>query len=289
MTPLQTFNEEQRARWNGVDGQYWAREQDKLDQMLAPVLTALLEFAEPAEGSTVLDIGCGCGVTTVELARMVGPRGKVVGLDVSEPMLEVAKARLAAFPQAECWLGDAMEVPVAGLEAELLVSRFGVMFFGDPVAAFRNLRTGLKTGGRVRFACWQAMAVNPWMQVPLEAVYRYVPRLPAAGPEDPGPYSFGDPARVTRILTAAGFSAPRFKGLDIQIDLAAGGAPGGFLEDAVEQVSHLGPPKRALLDQPVELREKAVGAIREALGAYVSADGVRLPGAIWLVEAEREG
>ena len=116
MTPLQSFNEEQRARWNGVDGQYWAEQQDKLDKMLEPVLTALLEFAEPLEGSTVLDVGCGCGVTTVELAQMVGPRGKAVGLDVSEPMLEVAKERLAAFPQAECRLGDAMEVPLAGLE-----------------------------------------------------------------------------------------------------------------------------------------------------------------------------
>ncbi len=141
MTPAQGFNEEQRTRWNGVDGEYWVSYQDRLDRTLAPVTGPLLELAAPRAGSTVIDVGCGCGVTTIELARAVGPSGRVVGLDVSEPMLApFAKERLRPFPNATCLLGDAAELPLGDLNAELIVSRFGVMFFGDPVVAFANLR-----------------------------------------------------------------------------------------------------------------------------------------------------
>src|SRR6185369_17229576 len=154
MTPAQQFNEAQRERWNGIDGEYWVRQQDRLDRTLAPVLRSLLAFAAPRSGSTVIDVGCGCGATTIELARTVGPSGRVIGLDISEPMLSLATTRLREFLNATTMLGDAADLPLSDLNAELIVSRFGVMFFGDPVAAFANLRTGLAPGGRVRFACW---------------------------------------------------------------------------------------------------------------------------------------
>ena len=136
MTPSQAFNEDQRNRWNGLDGEYWARQQDRLDRTLAPVIGPLLTFAAPRSGSTVIDVGCGCGATTIELARAVGSSGRVIGLDISGPMLEVARERLREFGNATCLLGDAAELPLQDLRAELIVSRFGVMFFGDPVAAF---------------------------------------------------------------------------------------------------------------------------------------------------------
>ena len=283
MTPTQAFNEEQRTRWNGLDGEYWVSNQDRLDRTLAPVMDPLLAFAAPRAGSTVMDVGCGCGATTIELARAVGPSGHVVGIDISEPMLALATERLRKFGNATCRLGDAAGLPLRDLNAELIVSRFGVMFFGDPVAAFANLRTGLAAGGRVRFACWRPINENPWLQIPLHAVYEHAPRLPKPDPEEPGPFAFADTARVTRILTTAGFTEPSFTPLDIQMDLAAGGT----LEDAVSQSSAMGPAKRALADQPDDIRAAALESIRRALTPYASPAGVNLPAAVWLVAADR--
>lgn len=282
MTPAQAFNEEQRARWNGIDGEHWAREQEYLERVLAPVNGPLLDFAKPRSGSTVLDVGCGCGATTIELARAVGPSGRAVGIDISAPMLARAKERLSPFANAVCLLGDAAELALQEYSAELMVSRFGVMFFGDPVAAFANLRTGLASGGRVRFACWRAIKENPWLQVPLHAIYEHVPRLPKPGPEEPGPFSFADLARVERVLMAAGFTRPSFTPLDLQLDLAAGGT----LEDAALHASGTGPARRALADQPEDVHAAAVESIRRALKPYETAAGVKLPAALWLVAAE---
>jgi SAM-dependent methyltransferase len=283
MTPAQVFNEDQRARWNGADGEYWTCHQDRLDRTLAPVTEPLLAFAAPTPGSVVIDLGCGCGATTTELARIVGPSGRVIGLDISEPMLTLARERLRTFANTAFLLGDAANLPLHDLGAELIVSRFGVMFFGDPVAAFGNLRSGLAPRGRIRFACWRPINENPWLQVPLHAVYEHVPRLPKPDPEEPGPFAFADTARVTRVLIAAGFSAPSFTPLDILIDLAAGGT----LDDAVSQASEMGPTKRALAEQPDDLRAAAIRSIRFALTPHASPGAVKLPGAVWLVAANR--
>jgi SAM-dependent methyltransferase len=283
MTPAEAFNQEQYARWNGGDGECWSREQERLDRILAPILEPLLEFAAPAAGSVVMDIGCGCGATTVELARRVRPEGRVIAIDISEPMLARAKERLSGHANTTFRQGDAAMLPLDDLHADLAISRFGVMFFGDPVAAFANLRTGLAPGGRLRFVCWRAIQENPWLQIPLHAVYEHVPRLPKPGPEDPGPFSFADTARVTRILTGAGFSAPTFTRLDVPMDLAAGGA----LEDAVRHSAETGPARRALDGQPDEIRSLAMDSIRRALAPLVSPQGVRLPCAAWLVGANR--
>jgi len=283
MTPAQAFNQDQRSRWNGIDGEYWAREQNQLDRTLAPVTGPLLAFAAPRAASTVLDVGCGCGATTIELARAVGPSGRIVGVDISEPMLLRAKERLREFTHTTCLLGDAAELPLQQLNAELIVSRFGVMFFGDPVAAFANLRTGLAPGGRVRFACWRPIQENPWLQIPLHAVYEHSPRLPKPDPEEPGPFSFGDVDRVTRVLASAGFTTPSFTPLDLELDLAAGGT----LEDAVLHASGMGPAKRALADQPEDVRAAAIESIRRALAPHATTKGIQLPAAVWLVAADR--
>jgi SAM-dependent methyltransferase len=283
MTPAQVFNEEQRARWNGTDGEMWARQYDRLDRVLGPINGPLLAFADPAAESVVIDVGCGCGGPTMELARRVGPAGRVIGLDVSEPMLARAKERSQQYTNVSFLLGDAAQLPLENLDADLMVSRFGVMFFGDPAAAFSNLRTGLAPGGRLRFACWRPIHENPWLQIPLHAVYEHVPRLPKPAPEEPGPFSFADPERVTRILTAAGFTAPSFTALDARVDLAAGGT----LEDAAVNASENGPARRALTGQPDDIRARAIEAIRRALAPYASPTGVELAGAVWLVAAER--
>jgi SAM-dependent methyltransferase len=283
MTPTLRFNEEQRTRWNGPEGEYWTSHYDLLDRTLSPVTAPLLAFASPRLGSTVIDVGCGCGATTIEIARAVGPNGNVIGVDVSEPMLTLARKRLDEFPYASCRLGDAAELPLQDLAADLIVSRFGVMFFGDPIAAFANLRTGLAPSGRLRFACWRPINENPWLQIPLNAAYEHAPRLPKPEPGEPGPFAFAEPARVTSILTAAGFTGLSFTPLDIQMDLAAGGT----LDDAARRSSEMGPAKRALADQPDDIRAAAIDSIRRALTPFAAPAGVILSGAVWLVAADR--
>jgi SAM-dependent methyltransferase len=284
MTSAQAFNEEQRTRWNGPEGEFWVSQQERLDLMLAPVTGPLLAFAAPRIGSTVIDVGCGCGATTVEFARAVESSGRVIGIDISEPMLARARQRQEHYAETTYIAGDAAELPLRDLGAELIVSRFGVMFFGDPVAAFANLRTGLAPGGRLRFACWRPLDENPWLAIPLHAVYEHAPRLPKADPEEPGPFSFADTARVTRILTAAGFMTPSFTPLDVQLNIAAWGTVG----DAAIQSTQMGPVKRALADQPDDIRAAAIESIRRALAPYDGPTGVRLPGAVWLVAATVE-
>jgi SAM-dependent methyltransferase len=279
VTPTQAFNAEQHARWNGANGEFWAGQQARLDRTLAPVMEPLLACAAPRSGATVMDVGCGCGATTVELARAVGPSGRVVGVDISEPMLALARERLVEFANAACRLGDAASLPLQDLRAELIFSRFGIMFFGDPITAFTNLRTGLIHGGRLRFACWRPISENPWLQIPLHAVYEHVPRIPKPDPEEPGPFSFADTERVTRILTAAGFTPPAFTPLNIQVDLAAGGT----FEDAAMQASEMGPARRALENQPDDVRALALASVRRALAA----SGTKLAGGVWLVAADR--
>jgi SAM-dependent methyltransferase len=279
VTRSQEFNDEQLARWNGIEGEFWTSQQARLDRTLAPVIGPLLAFAGPRDATTVIDVGCGCGATTIELARAVGLSGRVVGIDISEPMLALASERTREFNNTTCLLGDAATLPLQDLGAELIISRFGVMFFGDPVAAFANLRTGLLPAGRLRFACWRPIYENPWLQIPLHAVYEHAPRLPKPDPEEPGPFAFADTQRVTGILTAAGFSTPSFTPLDIEMDLAAGGT----LEDAVMHSSQMGPAKRALADQPDDIRAAAIESIRKAFATA----GTKLPGAVWLVAADR--
>lgn len=276
------LHQDQVDYWNGEAGGRWAEEQTRIDKVLAPVIDVLFGRADVRPGQVVLDVGCGCGATSIELARRVGPAGRVVGLDVSAPMLERARHLSAAFKNVEYILADAARHAFPAPFAERLVSRFGVMFFGDPAAAFANLRRALKPGGRVTFACWRPITENPWMQMPLHAAYEHVPRLPKPDPEEPGPFSFADPDRVTRILTAAGFAKPSFTPVDLALDISAGGG----LEGAVYQALAIGPATRALADQPEAVRAKVADSVRAALKPLAKGDTVPLGGAIWLVETE---
>lgn len=281
MDARQERHEEQRVYWSGASGARWLARADETDHMLQPVLDAAIAHAKPRVGETVLDVGCGCGASVVALGNAVGETGRVVGVDISEQMLGLARERASHLGQVECIVADAATHDFSALQADLIFSRFGVMFFGDPAAAFANLRRALKPGGRIVFACWRPIQENGWMDVPLRAAYRHVPRQPRPGPEDPGPFSFSDPARVTRIFREAGLPEPSLTALDVKIDIAAGGT----LDDAVRSASEIGAAASALRDQPPELREAALAEIRRALEPYVTPSGVPLPGAVWLVEA----
>jgi SAM-dependent methyltransferase len=267
--------------WNGPGGQRWLNRQQAHDALLAPVADALLHRAAARPGEIVLDIGCGCGSTSIALAQRVAPGGSVLGVDVSAPLLE--RARQLAPPALPLGfvLADASVHRFEPGRADLLFSRFGVMFFADPVRSFANMRTGLRAGARVVFACWRAARENPWLMLPLEEAYRHVPRLPEVGPEEPGPFSFADPQRVRGILERAGFRAIGLEPLDLSFDLGLGRG----LDAALDTALNMGPASRALDGQPAALRAAAAESVRAALARRAVGEAVPLPGALWIVTA----
>ncbi len=281
MTSAASWNEAQIAYWNGVGGGRWVAAAEHTDRMMKPVQEALLARADLRPGMSVLEIGCGCGETAAEIAKRVGPSGRVAAVDVSRQMLALARTRLAAFPPVELLEADA-GAHTFGQFADLAISRFGVMFFGGPVAAFANIRKAIKPGGRLLFAAWRTVQDNEWMRVPLEAAFSAgVPAEPPLEPEMPGPFSLADPGRIRRILAAAGFGEPAISPAYPVLDLAAGGG----LEAAVRQAMTVGPAAALLRKQSEDLVAAARAKIEMALRSYERAGTVALSAAFWLAEA----
>jgi SAM-dependent methyltransferase len=274
-------NADQVAYWNGPAGRRWVQRQEEQDRLLAPVAELLLDRCATRPGESVLDIGCGWGGIAVALARRVAPGGQVLGIDVSELMLARARELLPRGLPVEFALGDATVYPFTPGRADLLCSRFGVMFFADPARSFRNMRRGLRSGARVAFACWREPRENPWLMLPLQEAYRLVPRLPEVGPEDPGAFSFAAERRVRDILRRAGFDAIRLEPVDLSLDLAGGAG----LEAALNTAAGIGPTSRALEGQSAAVQAAAMEAIRAALATQQVGDRVPLAGAIWIVTA----
>jgi ubiquinone/menaquinone biosynthesis C-methylase UbiE len=272
---------DQSAYWNGPGGRRWTGGAETPDAVFAPIADLLYARAGIASAERVIDVGCGCGATTLEIARRVGPTGRALGIDIAAPMIARARERAGATSGVEFILADAATHEFAPSWANLAFSRFGVMFFADPVPAFANLRRGLARGGRVVFACWREARLNPWQTIALKAACKHVPRLPELGPEDPGPFSFADEARVRRILTSAGFEAIALTPVDLELDIAAGGG----LEAAVAASQQIGAASRALEGQPDDRRAAAVAEIRAALAPHQRGMSLPLGAAIWIVEA----
>ncbi|MDP3694460.1 class I SAM-dependent methyltransferase [Bradyrhizobium sp.] len=275
------LNADQIAYWNGPAGQRWTDRQASQDVLLAPVTEILIDRAGVRPAERIIDVGCGCGAIALALAHRTGPAGHVLGVDISAPMLARARQVTPAGQPVEFVLADATVFPFEPESFDLLVSRFGVMFFAEPAVSFANMRRALRPSGRLAFACWREPRENPWMMAPLQAVYRHVPKLPQQGPEDPGPFAFASGARVQRILEEAGFSGIALEPCHFELDLAIGRG----LDAAVEAVLEIGPANRALDGQPPEVRDAAKGSIREALAPFASGQQVRLGGSIWMVTA----
>jgi ubiquinone/menaquinone biosynthesis C-methylase UbiE len=274
-------NADQIAYWNGPGGQHWADRQQTQDVVLGPVSDALIDRAGAKAGERIIDVGCGCGAVGIALAQKVGSNGEVLGVDISAPMLARARQLAPAGARIDFVLADATVHPFEPASFDLLVSRFGVMFFSDPALSFANLHKAMRPSGRLAFACWRDPRENPFFMAPLQAVYKHAPRLPQPGSEDPGPFSFASEARVKHILGEAGFQGIAMEPCDLALDIAVGRG----LEAAVESALEIGPAARALAEQPPEVREAAIVSIREALAIYAKGQSVLLPASIWIVTA----
>jgi SAM-dependent methyltransferase len=273
-------NADQIRHWNETAGPRWVAQYDAIAGQIRGIGREALDRAALAPGSRVLDVGCGGGETTIEIARQVGPGGVATGLDVSQPMLTYAleKARAEGAGNASFTLADAQTAALPEGFYDLFFSRFGVMFFDDPAAALRNLRRALRPGGRFTFLCWRALDENPTFHVPARAVAKFVP-LPPVVPHAPGPFAFADAERVGGFLGQAGFTEVRFEKLDRL--LPVGGGSG--LEEAAAFLIQMGPAAAALQGALPEVVSAARAGVREAIAPYQTDEGLRMPSATWIV------
>lgn len=288
-------NERQIADWNGINGARWLSHQERLDRMLAPFGKDALHIAAIRPGEHVMDIGCGAGQTTLAIDGMVGAGGRVRGVDVSEPLIQRARARAAeAQSHAHFDIADASRAPIVPNDLDLLFSRFGVMFFDAPVAAFAHLRRGLKARGRLAFICWRTKAENDWHHLPMQAIGPLLPPADMPQPHAPGPFAFGDADYIRHILSSAGFSDILIAPVDNPIPFGQGATVQAAVDDALAQSFQIGPLTRALADQPESVRTCAIQAVRNAFADHVvsrnaSDHGVTINGAAWVVTARNGG
>lgn len=276
-------NAEQAEFWNSATGQRWVTYQAALDQRFAPLTERLIERAGVRPGECVIDVGCGTGTTTLQLAAAVGAHGSVLAIDIAEPLLAAARRR--------CLHGGHSNVRLIRADAQthrfergchdVVLSRFGVMFFDDPVGAFANLASALCPAGRLAFASWGPLAANPWFALPLEVGAARLGAPEPQPPRAPGPLALSEPDYIEEILTAAGFAQVRIDRVDTHLPGA------GSAREEAELMSLFGPLARLVRERGADeaTRVVLVAKLADRLSPYATADGVRLPATFHLVKA----
>lgn len=272
--------EQQRAYWNSPAGDKWVDNQSRLDAMFVPMTEVLLEYAEVKPGEKILDVGCGAGTTTRLLGARTGAGGEVLGVDISTAMLNAAKAR-GNDDHVRFFEGDAGTAEIFLSDADLIISRFGVMFFEDPVVAFSHMRKVLKPSGRLCFVCWGERSDNPWFRMPLDVIVaRFGPLEPAA-PRAPGPMAFAQVDYIHEFLGGAGFDNIVVDTRDVQLP----GRDGP--EDTAHFLMEFGPGARILatLDVDEATKQQLIEALAEQLQAFKVDGGVQVPAKLHFVRA----
>lgn len=278
-------NQGQVDFWNADPGRNWVLFQPEMDLVMAGVADLLLMAADPGPGESAIDIGCGAGATTLAVARRVGPQGRVIGIDISEPLLARAEERRreSGLDHTSFLLADAQDHAFSRGMADLILSRFGVMFFADPVAAFRNLGAALRPGGRMVMATWAEVESNPFFLVPGRiAAARLGPPEPS-DPDAPGPMAFRDVGRVTGILRESGLDEVRAERREVDLH-----HPGG-VEAVVTLLTAIGSIPRLMRDKggTATDMDAICDGLRAAFAGYASPDGVRVPAVINLYTATK--
>ncbi|ETX12808.1 methyltransferase [Roseivivax halodurans JCM 10272] len=269
--------------WGGDMGRRWVLLDADLQAQMAEVHAALMTRARLQPGERVLDLGCGSGAVTRDAASAVGPEGSVLGLDLSAPLLELARRR--APENARVALGDAQAFHFGGDTFDVVLSRFGVMFFDDPVAAFANVRAAMVPGARLVFAAWAEGTANPWFSRPREVAEERLGRMPAADPDAPGPLAFRHPDRVLPILLRAGFAEARSEGVDLHLTQPDGWSAMERLLPAIGPIPGI---MREKGGNDADLRA-IIDALRQEWEPHLGEGGLRLPARIVIYSAENAG
>lgn len=275
-------NTEQADYWNATEARHWVDQDERYDRMLRPFNHHLFDAADIGSGAQVLDVGCGCGHTTCAAARLVAP-GQVVGVDLSGPMVEQARkvAAREGIDNVRFEQADAQAHTFEPAVFDAAISRFGVMFFADPVAAFANIGAALRDGGRLAFVCWRGLLENDWISVPAGAVVQHVPLPDLGDATAPGPFAFADGDRVAGLLQAAGFAEVALEPVSELIWL------GRDVDYTIDFITGTAFAHTVLDPAPPDAVARAVDAARGALAPYESDDGVILGSSAWLVRATR--
>lgn len=266
--------------WNTAGAARWVQQRTVYDALFHAHGEAALDAAVIGDGQSVLDVGCGCGTTTLSVAARVGPRGLAVGVDISGPMVDVARKRAVAagVDNVRFEHGDAQTLLLDEDRYDAVVSRLGIMFFADPVEAFTRLRRALRAGGRFSAVCWRKTTENPWIQLPLEVTSSLLTTDPIDS-NVPGPFSLSSREHVASLMRAAGFSGVSLEPLDLPLFV------GRSVQEAATLMVDLGPVGRAILGAAPDVRFRAVEAVAAALAPYTTTNHVKMPSAAWLVTA----
>ncbi len=281
---MEDKNTKQKEFWSGKGGDYWVEKQSEMDIMLNPLGEKALAKLDLQSNSKVLDIGCGCGSTTIEIAQIVS-EGAVTGLDISVPMLDKAKseAKIQGIANVDFKVVDVQTEHLAYEEYDSVYSRFGVMFFDDPFEAFKNIFSSVRTGGELSFVCWQDPSLNPWQSLSLQVIRGYLD-MPSPPPRSPGPFAFHEKDYVKEILEKSGFSNIGFDDNQEDITMFAGKS----LEEASEDYLAINPVVTGMLkDSTDDLKSKIVESLKEAFSEFHREGGLVFPSATWVVSADK--
>ncbi|WP_312163020.1 class I SAM-dependent methyltransferase [Phenylobacterium sp.] len=277
MTQASASTTDQAAHWNQAGGQAWVDLQSLMDRLNKPIEEILVERAFPGAGRRVLDIGCGAGATTLAMARRLGPGGLSLGVDISGPLIEAARAQAQGLDGAQFVQADAQTHDFGAASFDAAMSRFGVMFFSDFDAAFANIRAALKPGAELVFACWRKPGDNPLAAAPMRAAAPFLPPQPTPDPMAPGRFAFADPGRIDGILAHSGWREVEIAPLDAPTPIA--------LPDLVTLSLRMGPLAAALREQDKTVRARAQDAVETALASEAVDGIVPMVAGCWLVTA----
>jgi SAM-dependent methyltransferase len=278
MNASQDVAREQKALWNGAAGRAWVDLQEVLDQVLEPFARRLVEAVDAGSTRRVLDVGCGTGATTLAVARRLGRKGRCVGIDISEPMLATARSRAEREGVPATFIcADAQTHAFEAGTFDMMLSRFGVMFFDDPVRAFANLRRSATDGAELRFVTWRSPAENPFMTTAERAAAPLLPDMPPRRPDAPGQFALADEHRVRGILEGSGWSDVDIQPIEVEC----------VLPEAVLSlyVTRLGPVGMLLQNADEQTRARVAATVRAAFDPYVHGADVRFTAACWWIGA----
>ncbi len=276
-------NSESQKYWNEDGGNKWAENIDTVESIIESLSAILIEAIAAQNNEVVLDVGCGGGITTMQLAEQVGSGGSVLGVDVSEPIISVARKRAIDIGNLEFEQCDAATFALVENSFDIITSRFGVMFFDDPILAFANLHGALKPSGRLVFLCWRALEENPWIAEPVKATFEILPPPADAekpDPKAPGPFSLADDSHLKMILSSAGFNNIELQAVDERLAM-------GNLNDAVSFLMKMGPASEVIEAASKEGKMAVAEAMKKVLTSYETTKGVMTPAATWLVSASK--
>ncbi|MEM8773921.1 MAG: class I SAM-dependent methyltransferase [Pseudomonadota bacterium] len=276
-------NTDQAEFWSGDPGQAWVSKQPFFDALLSPALDLLYEIAELRTGEQIVDIGCGTGTSLLESAKQVGETGHVTGVDVSTPMLAMALERVkaAGLSNVDCIEADAQIYDMSEFQADHVISRFGVMFFDAPHAAFANIATALKPRGRLSFICWATLRSNPWFQLPAAIAKDVVGAPPPPDPRAPGPMAFAEQSYIQDILNASGFRDIEMQEVSVEL------TPLGSCEEVATFAATEGPAMRIVREMGGT--EEHTSTIRtrliDSFEQFSTPEGMRVPALFNVVKA----